>query len=341
MRVRADPASGTRDITVPRPVVRQKSYKSLLDQASTSSGSSCASLSYLQENIEEEEAEENEMVRGGPSDGVDGRAETSQARSNGNNWVSERDEYDSDKDEDEDVPEEPVVREIGPQLPGVFDVGYRKDDLLPDSGIIVTVSPSEDVPPSSNRDNELLIQLRVREYQGNFHGFAEINRFETIEEMHEFIVNNSDSLTSGSESITAKQERYLDILLKERKEDRFRRLVETSKGTVRRVLARNEHILQKLFASASLENFPSPLGPREDVDAADDDEEDEYDSTELVAEMEENMKRWYMIEMIGIWLKLVTDVKSYREAIKKCVLKTSCGIENDRYEGIAVPLKYK
>lgn len=61
----------------------------------------------------------------------------------------------------------------------------------------------------------------------------------------------------------------------------------------------------------------------------------------MIHDIEENMKRWYMIEVIGVWLKFVTDVKSYREAIKKSVLKANCGIENDRYEGIVVPLKYK
>ena len=155
--------------------------------------------------------------------------------------------------------------------------------------------------------------------------------------MHEFIVNNLEPMTNEK---TAKQERYLDILLKEKPDDRFRRLVDTSKGTVRRVLSRNEHILQDLFASASLENFPSPLVPKDD-DNADDKEQEDVDVNDTIVEVEENMKRWYMIEIIGIWLKLVTDVKSYREAIKKNVLKTSCGIENNRYEGIAVPLKYK
>lgn len=107
-------------------------------------------------------------------------------------------------------------------------------------------------------DNELLIELRVREYQINFDGFAEINRFSTIDEMHEFIVNNTEP-SSTKEPMSTKQGQYLDILLNERGEDRFRRLVEISKGTVRRVLVRNEHILDNLFATASLDKFPSPL----------------------------------------------------------------------------------
>lgn len=78
------------------------------------------------------------------------RAATSKSESNGNNWFPNRDEYDSDKDEDEEAAEDPLVNEIGPQLPGLYD-GYQHDDNLPDSGIIVTV-----ISPSGNdKTNEV------------------------------------------------------------------------------------------------------------------------------------------------------------------------------------------
>lgn len=182
----------------------------------------------------------------------------------------------------------------------------------------------------------------AHEYRENFAGFAEINRFNSIEEMHDFIKKTLEASPPHADSPSQKQERYLDLLLNEEPQDRFRRLFETSRVTVSRILTRNEEILSNLFASASLENFPSPLASideSEPIDALDDEDTPLENPRDL--QVEENMKRWYMIEMIGLWLRMITDVRSYREAIKKKVLMRSWGIENERYDGIAVPLRYK
>lgn len=179
----------------------------------------------------------------------------------------------------------------------------------------------------------------AHEYRDNFDGFAEINHFNNIEDMYDFIKNNLEVSPAQPEVASIKQSRYLDIIINEKPEDRFRKLLDTTQLTVRRVLATNEDILQELFASASFDNFPSALASNDDNDTSDDNDliyENLQDS-----EVNENMKRWYMIEIIGLWLKMITDVTSYRETIKRNILKKNWGIENDRYEGIAVPLKYK
>ncbi|XP_034940100.1 uncharacterized protein [Chelonus insularis] len=234
------------------------------------------------------------------------------------------DEDTSDKEDDDEVEEANLESETN-------------DDLNVNN---LSSSLSHADPPEIRvtTDDDSLIQM-AQEYRGNFDGFAEINHFNTIEEMHDFIKNTLEiSPTSTSETASHKQELYLDILLNEPPEDRFRRLFETSRQTVRQVLIRNEDILQELFASASLDNFPSPLASVDDNEMNEDDTTHE-NSKDI--DVEENMKRWYMIEMIGLWLRMITDVKTYRAAIKLAVLMKMWGIENNRYEGIAVPLKYK
>lgn len=191
--------------------------------------------------------------------------------------------------------------------------------------------------------DDSLLQM-AHEYRENFNGFAEINRFDSIEELHDFIKNtlkiSADSKNKNFDSKNLyNQEVYLNILLNQRPEERFRKLLDISRVTVRRLLARNEDILKELFASASLDIFPSPLAPTDGMDEGVD--EDVICQNPQDDEVNENMKRWYMIEMIGLWLNMITDITSYREAIKKRVLMNSWGIENDQYEGIAVPLKYK
>ncbi|XP_034940098.1 dual specificity protein kinase splB-like isoform X1 [Chelonus insularis] len=239
-------------------------------------------------------------------------------------WQVQDDEDTSDKEDDDEVEEANLESETN-------------DDLNVNN---LSSSLSHADPPEIRvtTDDDSLIQM-AQEYRGNFDGFAEINHFNTIEEMHDFIKNTLEiSPTSTSETASHKQELYLDILLNEPPEDRFRRLFETSRQTVRQVLIRNEDILQELFASASLDNFPSPLASVDDNEMNEDDTTHE-NSKDI--DVEENMKRWYMIEMIGLWLRMITDVKTYRAAIKLAVLMKMWGIENNRYEGIAVPLKYK
>lgn len=73
MRVRVDSTTSNPDITVPRPVSRQKSYKSRFGQPSVSSDSSSCSSSCFNSRIDEEEGEDNDMVLGGPSEVLDGK----------------------------------------------------------------------------------------------------------------------------------------------------------------------------------------------------------------------------------------------------------------------------
>ncbi|XP_015124885.1 uncharacterized protein LOC107046717 [Diachasma alloeum] len=310
--------------TVPRTVVRTKSYRNIVGQWFLGP---CGANEYHNESIVEED-ETIDMVEAGPSHELDesparlGRSENHEI--NGGNWRAEEDDDFSDKEDDEEV-EEADLRPAAP---------------IPDNPIVY--NSILDPPEIKVTVDESLHQM-AQEYRENFDGFAQINRFESIEEMHDFIKNTLNSSPPPSATPSNKQERYLDLLLNERPEDRFRRLYETARVTVRRVLAQNEDILSDLFVSASLENFPSPLAPIDEHEAPIDENVDEDTSFENPRdlEVEENMKRWYMIEMIGLWLRMITDVKSYREAIKKKVLMKSWGIENDRYEGIAVPLRYK
>lgn len=183
----------------------------------------------------------------------------------------------------------------------------------------------------------------AHEYREKFDGFAELYRFETIEELHDFIKSTLEEYDLTVESPSNTQDRYIQMLINEKPENRFKRLLEMNRATVRQVLVKNENILQELFSSASLENFPKAIiSINEDkTDEIEDDDDDDGYLNSRDIEVEENMKKWYMIEIIGIWLKNITDVDGYRDAIKKKVLKKSWGIENDRYNGIVVPLNYK
>ncbi|KAK0168598.1 hypothetical protein PV327_002378 [Microctonus hyperodae] len=247
-------------------------------------------------------------------------------RTNGINWqTNENDDDSSDKEDDDEVEE--ANHESG-----------KFDDLLNQNYVSICSHLSE--PPEIKVTIDDNFSQMAHEYRGNFDGFAEINRFNTIEDMHDFI-KNSLELSTSSETTSIKQEHYLDILLNEEPENRFKKLFDTSRSTVRRVLSRNDEILRELFSSANLDNFPSPLALDDGNNINEDGDNDIIYGNSRDIEVEENMKRWYMIEMIGLWLKLITDVTSYREAIKRHVLKKSWGIENDCYEGIAMPLKYK
>ncbi|XP_011304886.1 uncharacterized protein [Fopius arisanus] len=309
--------------TVPRTVVRTKSYRNLVGQWFLGP---CGANEYHNESIVEED-ETIDMVEAGPSHEFDespGRVSRSENHEiNGENWRAEEDADSSDKD-DEEV-EEADLRPVTP---------------IPDNP---TVSGSILDPPEIKVTEDESLHQMAHEYRENFDGFAQINCFESIEEMHDFIKNTLSTSPPPGDTPSSKQDRYLDLLLNERPENRFRRLLETVRVTVRRVLTRNEDILGDLFASASLETFPSPLAPIDEYEMGLDENEDGDTSMENPRdlEVEENMKRWYMIEMIGLWLRMITDVKGYRGTIKKRVLMKSWGIENDRYEGIAVPLRYK
>ncbi|XP_063995422.1 uncharacterized protein LOC135172877 isoform X2 [Diachasmimorpha longicaudata] len=306
---------------VPRTVVRTKSYRNLVGQWFLGP---CGANEYHNESIVEED-ETIDMVEAGPSHELDARLGHSENHEiNGQNWRPEEEEDSSDKEDDEEVEE----------------ADLRPAVSIPDN---LNVSNSMIDPPEIKVTVDESLHQMAQEYRENFHGFAQINRFESIEEMHDFIKQTLDASPPPSTGPSNKQERYLDLLLTEKPENRFRRLYETVRVTVRRVLARNEDILNDLFVSASLENFPSPLAPIDEYDTSLDENLDEDTSMENPRdlEVEENMKRWYMIEMVGLWLRMITDIKSYREAIKREVLIKSWGIENDRYDGIVVPLRYK
>lgn len=171
----------------------------------------------------------------------------------------------------------------------------------------------------------------AHEYREKFDGFAELYHFETIEEFHEFIkstIEDTDLLTTGTSSNI--QDDFIQLLLNEKPNDKFNKLLNINRPTVCQVLIKNQNIIKDIFETTNFDDFPKPLIDNEN-------NEDKY----LDIKVEENMKKWYMIEMIGIWLKNITDIDGYRDAIKKRILKNNWGIENDRYDGIVVPLNYK
>ncbi|KAK0078767.1 hypothetical protein PV326_009151, partial [Microctonus aethiopoides] len=285
----------------------------------------------IEEECEEEEEEvENKMVDDKPDKSDESNESASKQllmneRANGNNWQTDENDDSSDKEDNDEVEEANHEPE-------------KFDNLLNQNNVSTCSHLSE--PPEIKVTIDNSLSQMAHEYRENFDGFAEINRFNTIEDMHDFI-KNSLELSTSSEATSIKQEHYLDILLNEKPEKRFKQLFDTSRSTVRRVLSRNDEILRELFSSASLDNFPSPLVLDDDNNINENRDNDIIYENSQDIEVEENMKKWYMIEMIGLWLKLITDVTSYREAIKRHVLKKSWGIENDCYEGIAMPLKYK
>ncbi|CAD6235496.1 GSCOCG00007928001-RA-CDS [Cotesia congregata] len=310
--------------SIPRSIRRCRTYRNLVGQVLNNSP---LTTDQLDDRIIEEQEEDMEDAPDQPSESTSHRMIQTEKTNNimwHNDSLEESIDKEDDDEDDDDEEEDPT---------------FEGDNNLTREN---NQSSFLDPPEIKVTMDDSLLQ-KAHEYRVNFDGFAQINRFNSIEELHDFIKNtmkiSENSNNNCSEDNSNRQELYLSILLNERPEDRFKKLFDESRLTVRRLLTRNEHILRKLFASASLEIFPSPLARVEETAEAAD--EDVVCSDLQDDEVDENMKRWYMIEMIGLWLKMITDVTSYREAIKRRVLMNSWGIEDNQYEGIVVPLEYK
>ncbi|XP_057324153.1 rho GTPase-activating protein gacV-like [Microplitis mediator] len=320
--------------SIPRTIRRCRTYRNLVGQVLLNSSTT---TDQIDDRIEEEEEEDMAEDTSSQSNESTSQNMIQRERTTNMLWRNNLQEDLIDKEEEEESEEEEEVEDDAE----IEEANLRSQNN--NSLLDTNQSNSFDPPEIKVTMDDSLLQM-AHEYRENFDGFAEINQFNSIEELHDFIKNtlkitadlkdkNFDSKNLNS------QEVYLNILLNQRPEERFRKLFDTSRVTVRRLLARNEDILRELFASASLDIFPSPLAPTDGMDEGVD--EDVVCQNPQDDEVNENMKRWYMIEMIGLWLNMITDITSYREAIKKRVLMNSWGIENDQYEGIAVPLKYK
>ncbi|XP_044016802.1 suppressor of Mek1-like [Aphidius gifuensis] len=315
MRIKSDIVAVN---SIPRTVFRCKTYRNLSQLSGT-----CSSSSNLEDKIIEEE-EDEDMVEGGPSNSLEAPLPSEMnGVINHNEQQPEQHHHEVEEDDDDDDENDNDEAEAD-------DDSQAEETSLSRTNNASFIFPHLD-PPEIKVTIDDSLQQMAHEYREKFDGFAELYHFKTIEEFHEFIkstIDDTDLLTTGTSSNI--QDNYIQLLLNEKTNDKFNKLLAINRTTVCQVLIKNQDIIKDIFETANFDDFPKPIIDNEN-------NEDKY----LNNKVEENMKKWYMIEIIGIWLKNITDIDGYRDAIKKRVLKNNWGIENDRYDGIVVPLNYK
>ncbi|XP_043471678.1 uncharacterized protein LOC122504576 isoform X2 [Leptopilina heterotoma] len=182
------------------------------------------------------------------------------------------------------------------------------------------------VSQEAEDDNDDIVIKNVKEYRRNFDGFAEIIPFDSLHSMHEYIRLNLKNQHS-EEIEPLKQEIYLNILLRVKPEERFNKLLESCDPIIRRILMANRIILEDLFKIASLEKLPCPI-------TFDSENKHEFASQTDEDDTDLNIKPWYMLEMIGIWLNFINNQQTFRDELRNELLEKCLA-------GISVPLKFK
>lgn len=185
------------------------------------------------------------------------------------------------------------------------------------------------VSQESDDDDDDIVLKNVKEYRRNFDGFVKIVPFDSLYSMHEYIRVNLKNRQYEKSDIT-KQKIYLNILLRVKPDDRFNKLLESCDSIIiRHIILANRIILQDLFKIASLEKLPCPIAFDSEEDFQEfesrDDNEDDAES---------NIKPWYMLEMIGVWLNFINNQQTFRDELRNELLEKCLA-------GISVPLKFK
>lgn len=189
---------------------------------------------------------------------------------------------------------------------------------------LVSQEPDENI-----ENNDDIVLKNVKEYRRNFDGFAEIIPFDSLHSMHEYIrLNLQKQQTIIEEIEPLKQEIYLNILLRVEPEERFNKLLESCDPIIRRILMANRRILQDLFKIASLEKLPCPISFDSENKHEFASQTTDEDDTDI------NIKPWYMLEMIGIWLNFINNQQTFRDELRNELLEKCLA-------GISVPLKFK
>ena len=179
---------------------------------------------------------------------------------------------------------------------------------------------------ASQEPDDIVLE-NVKKYRQNFEGFVEIVPFESVFAMHEYI-RASLKNRKWEKLENPKQESYLNILLRIQPEDRFNKLLESCDYIIRLIILANKRILDELLKMANIEKLPCPFASSS---------EDSYQfgyNMEEHNDVEANIKSWYMLELIGMWLNFINDPQSFRDKLRSELLAK-------RLSGISVPLNYR